>query len=647
MSERVLIVDDDITVRMIARTHLEAAGFAVEELEDGVAALETARALRPVAVILDVMMPGKDGFTVCSELRAQPEFRDTPILMMTGLEDAASIERAYQVGATQFTTKPVNWVNEIFRLRFMIRAARAAQDLEQSKAELARAKEDLEMTFASIEDVILLLDTGMRIRRANRAAGHAGGVDVSAIVGQDYRQVFPGLVVQGRESAADRAKRSGAPVVEELADGIQKGRIHVVTVWPIMDVGAGMQGLVIVARDVTDHKALERDYLHAQKLEAVGGLAAGVAHDFNNLLQAIGGYAELMAGERDLSEVMKEGVTEIRATTQRGRELTKQMLAASRKVESQKKPVHIGNAIRELEKLFKRSVPKDVEINVAVKDENCVAELDPSQFDQILMNLVVNAGHAMPQGGRLNITIGAAMLGDEQHRNHPSARTGRHVIIEVTDTGCGMSPSVLKRIFEPFFTTKAPGKGTGLGLSVVYNIVKNHSGQITVDSVEGKGTTFRLFFPATEMTTAAKTEKVLGVVPDGKGQTILVVDDEPTLRRLAERMLKKRGYDVMTAENGEQALQLFMQNQHRVALVLMDLNMPVMGGQESMERMKAFDSRARIVIATGMVETSEQESLLKAKSASILAKPYDETSLLRAVHEALPQAAAPHPEAGV
>jgi len=399
-----------------------------------------------------------------------------------------------------------------------------------------------------------------------------------------------------------------------------------------------MQGLL---RDVTEQQRLQRQLQHAQKMEAVGTLAGGVAHEFNNILAAIQGYAQLISFGMEADHPWAQYIHEIGLSCQRGSALTRKMLAFSRLEVGERRPVNVNQAVQWVQRFLRQAMPPTVELEVSLQEDLPPVMGDSPQLEQLLVNLALNARDAMPRGGKIQFVTRVTDLDEAFRASHPWARNGRFVEIQVNDNGEGIPPEILERIFEPFFTTKEPGKGTGLGLSIAYSIVKAHGGYILAESpgVMGEGSSLKIYLPVTLPEAEGAGEvKAEGSAPGGRGESILVVDDEPQLLEILRESLESRGYRVSVALHGEEALMLYergMAGGERFQLVILDLAMPVMDGAECLDRLLEMDPQARVLISTGHIEVPYPLELLRAKVRGILKKPFRMESLLREVRAAL------------
>jgi PAS domain S-box-containing protein len=406
------------------------------------------------------------------------------------------------------------------------------------------------------------------------------------------------------------------------------------TISPIFDKDGNIINYVAVKRDVTNEVRLQKQLLHAQKMEAVGTLAGGIAHDFNNLLMIILGYADIMLQRAREDDPVSKALEAIRNAALQGSDLVKRILTFSRRVETKARPIDLNDAIGRIAHVLRRTMTKMIEIDLILADNLRYVNADPAQIEQVLVNLAVNAQHAMPDGGRLAIETRNASLDERYCRARLDAVPGRYALISVTDTGRGMPKEVLDRIFEPFFTTKQDGEGAGLGLSMVHGIIQEHGGHIRCYSEPGTGTTFRIYLPALIEPALTNPEDSIQTPAFGD-EGILVVDDENTIRDLCEEVLVSAGYTVMTAANGQEALATYLARQDEIDLVLLDMSMPVMGGRQCLEELRKHAPDLPVVIASGYSANGSIKDVINTPSVGFIGKPYETKRLLLAVRHAL------------
>jgi PAS domain S-box-containing protein len=431
------------------------------------------------------------------------------------------------------------------------------------------------------------------------------------------------------------ALRAGEPVVRtesscERKDGTIIELAH--TISPIRDDGGAVTGAAAVASDVTEHnraeadrRALEHRLRQSERLESVGQLASGITHDFNNLLAAIMNYAAFAEETTEKPEVRAD-IQQIQSAAERAARLTRQLLIFARAEPTQPLPLDLNAIVEEIHNLLSRSIGAHIELTVEPAAALPAIEADRGQLEQVLLNLAINARDAMPGGGTLTIKTGSAELDQAYADAHPGARPGRHVELTVADTGTGMSAEVISRVFDPFFTTKPEGQGTGLGLSTVYAIIAGVGGSISVQSAEGTGTTFRLYFPAAAAAAVA-ADPAAAHASAGDGQTILVVDDEPAVLAAAARVLRQNGYATLEAAGYDQAVALAAS--HQVQLLLTDSVMPRMSGVALAERITELKPGIPVLYMTGYSTVPAEGQPAKIQ------KPFTPQTLLEAVARAL------------
>lgn len=407
------------------------------------------------------------------------------------------------------------------------------------------------------------------------------------------------------------------------------------TITPIRDESGEIVNFVGVQRDVTLEVQLQEALIQAQKMEAVGTLAGGIAHDFNNLLTVIFGYSELLLLKTPPGAKNHTELQTIKTAAQRGADLVKQILAFGRKLHTSRHPLSLNNEVELAQKLLCRVIPKMIRIDLNLAKDLKYINADPIQLEQLLLNFAVNAKDAMPeQGGVITVSTKNVVLTEEHCQVVPDARPGAYVVLEFSDTGTGMQKDVRDRIFEPFFTTKNPGEGTGLGLAMVFGIVQDHGGRITCESEPGVGTTFQVYFPA-----IVEEEEIIqaGAASDTRGgdETILLIDDEVAVMDLGKTLLSMAGYHALTASNGKEGIELYRANKDEIALVVLDLIMPEMGGIECLHNLVQINPNVKVLLASGLVGQVDRNKTAAAGSKGFVQKPYSMSSLLAKVREVL------------
>jgi PAS domain S-box-containing protein len=394
---------------------------------------------------------------------------------------------------------------------------------------------------------------------------------------------------------------------------------------------AGYRGIV---RDLTARKALHRQLQQAQKMEAVGTLAGGIAHDFNNILQVVLGFSEIILMGKGKEDPEYEDLEKVLSAGKKGADLVQRLLTFSRKTEINPRPLNLNHQIQRVEAILERTIPKIIKIDLTLAHGLAAVNADPTQIDQILMNLAVNARDAMPEGGRLILETANVTLDEGYCTTHLGSKPGDYVLLTVSDTGEGMDKNTLEHIFEPFFSTKPAGKGTGLGLALVYGIVKQHNGYVTCYSEPGVGTTFKLYFPVTEMQDESIVQRKERELPGGS-ETIFVVDDDDLVRELAKRILSRAGYTVLTAANGREALQIYKKKSRTISLTVLDLIMPEMDGRQCLKALLKQNPGAKVLVASGYSADGPTKAALEGGAKGFVSKPFDMGQLLQTVRKVL------------
>jgi two-component system cell cycle sensor histidine kinase/response regulator CckA len=404
---------------------------------------------------------------------------------------------------------------------------------------------------------------------------------------------------------------------------------------PLLSADGSSRQVLGVATDITQRKQLEDQFRQAHKMEAVGRLAGGVAHDFNNVLTIIRAQTEFLLADLPSEDPRRGDVLEIQGAADRAATFTRQLLAFSRRQLLQPVVVELNEVISGMEMMVRRLVGEDVVLLIKLHPDTPRVWADPGQLQQVILNLAVNARDAMPGGGTLLIETGVVELDEHYPLQHPTAKPGVHVVLAVTDTGCGMDPATRSRIFEPFFTTKEPGKGTGLGLSTVYGIVKQSGGHIWVYSEVGRGTTFKLYFPPHYGAAKATEPNPPDQPAMGSGATILLVEDERPVRSTVRRLLERHEYKVLEAANGQDALSLVAARGAEIDLVLSDMVMPGMGGMELAGRVRTLSPHVPVLLMTGYTEEAITRTGERPLDEQIIEKPFTMHTMLEKVRAAL------------
>jgi signal transduction histidine kinase len=498
--------------------------------------------------------------------------------------------------------------------------------VRQRTVELQALYEKMEGLVEHLPEGVFLLDEGRRLILANPSAQEYLKDLSEARVGEPISRI-------GGRALDEILAPSPDGLAHEVVIQGPPQRIFEVKARPISEEGAE-RGWVLVMREVTQEREMQERNQQQDRLAAVGQLAAGVAHDFNNLLTGIIGFAELLELRKDIPEPAKESLRSIISQGQRAAQLIRQILDFTRKTFVEREPVSLLPFLKEMAKLLQRTLPENIRVVSAFEEEDVIVQANLSQLRQLLLNLTSNARDAMPEGGELRISLSRLRVQPEALPPMPGMKPGDWAVWTVSDTGTGMSPEVMGRIYEPFFTTKETGKGSGLGLSQVYGIVKQHEGEIEAESEAGKGAAFTIYLPQTSGVEGFP-QKPGAEIQIGRGETILVVEDEPDVLHVVGDLLGRLNYRVLTASNGVEALEVYDLHRDKIALVLTDMIMPKMSGLDLFEALKERDPGIRVVVMTGYPQGLEEEVPPPTGVSGRIEKPMRLLRLAQALTQAL------------
>jgi PAS domain S-box-containing protein len=517
-----------------------------------------------------------------------------------------------------------------------VRAAlRQAQEglpgiVEQRTAALRASEAKYRSVIENLEQNVFLKDRDFRFVVANGPFCAGLGRPEGEILGKTDFDFYPAELAAKYRADDTRVLADGRRLeVEE--ENLEGGRPRVVRVvkTPVKDDKGRAVGVLGIFWDVTEQRALEAQLRQAQKIEAVGRLAGGVAHDFNNLLTVILGNTALVLSRLGPDDPHRELLVAVEKAGTRAAQLTRQLLGFSRRAPLRAEPVALTVCVQETIHLLRRAIDPRVTLEVDMAPDLWPVPADPTLMAQALLNLCLNARDAMPEGGRLWLRAKNVELGPDATRLHREERAGRFVRLSVEDAGGGIPPEVRPHIFEPFFTTKGPGAGTGLGLAMVFGIVKQHQGWIDCQSEVGHGTRFDIYLPCQ----GSAAGPAAAPAPARGTETILLADDEPMIRTLGRRILERCGYQVLLAEDGEQAVEAYVRDRGRIDLVILDLTMPRLSGRDAFRRLREIDPAVGVLFASGYSADSGDEEL--GRGLGFVGKPYRPDDLAHTVRTAL------------
>jgi PAS domain S-box-containing protein len=513
-------------------------------------------------------------------------------------------------------------------------------ELQQRLEELRESEAFLKNIVDNIPAMVFVKDAvELRYVAFNKAGEELLGYSREEMLGKNDHDLFP------EEQASfftlkDREVLAGGDLLEIPEETIKtrsgEDRVLRTKKMTLFDSEGNARYMLGIAEDITDRKHLEEQLLQSQKMDAIGQLAGGVAHDFNNILMVIMGYGNMLKTDLGLETPHKEKLEHIIEAADKAAQLTRGLLAFSRKQEIKPRVADLNDIVRQVQKFLLRIIGEDVQLTSNLdKTNQLLVKVDSGQIEQVLINLATNARDAMQKGGMLTIGTGLLDVDASFVQANGYGEPGRYAMISVSDTGIGMDEKTKNRIFEPFFTTKEVGKGTGLGMAIVYGIVKQHHGFINVYSEPQIGTTFRIYIPLVEMGNAEDEEILVQAPPKGGTETILVAEDDAAVRTLVQEVLTSFGYVVIPAKDGEDAVEKFRAHRDEVKLILMDIIMPKMNGKEAYYEISRLDPDVKIIYSSGYTLDIIQGRNVLDEGAELIMKPVQPLELLRRVRELL------------
>ena len=633
---RVLVVEDSEDDTLLVLAELRRSGYellweSVDSAEDMREALE--REVWDV-VISDYAMPGFNAFGTLSVLKEME--LDLPCVIVSGTIGEETAVEVMKAGASDYVMKD-NLKRLVPAIERELRESKVRQDrlraidaLEQSEARYRSLVDNLDMG-------VTLLDPDFNVVMTNAAQMRLFNGKSSGVIGRKCHEVFAELKSICPYCPARRAMAQGHAAEAEF-DHIRSDGNHVnlrLRAFPTLNEKNQVSGCIEIMEDITERTRLEEQLRQAAQLEAIGRLAGGIAHDFNNLLTAMLGYSGMILQQMTKANPYRDKVFQINRAAERASELTRQLLAFSRKQVLSVKVLDINPIIADFEKILRRLLGADIELVTTLDPALDQALADPSQVEQILLNLAINARDAMPTGGKLTMTTANAILDKDYCQIHPDLQPGRYVTFSVSDNGVGMDPSTKANIFDPFFTTKEKGKGTGLGLSTVYGIVKQHRGHVSVTSQPGSGTTFKVYLPsASPRPDQIEMEEAVASFRRGN-ETILVVEDEEIVRNLTTESLELLGYSVHSAGHPEEAQRFCEEYPEPIHLLLTDVCLPAMDGTRLYSSLSSVRPDMKVVYVSGASQNDMAGQGALRSSGHFLQKPFTLDILAAKVREVL------------
>jgi two-component system, cell cycle sensor histidine kinase and response regulator CckA len=678
---RVLNVDDRDENRYLLESLLKGNGFEVDTAGNGAEALELLQSGSYDLIISDILMPVMDGFQLCRTVRTDERWRSIPFIFYTATYTGPQDEAfALKIGANRFIQKPcepslfmeaVHSVlnsakdnfpppeppaqdEEVLKLYSERLVRKLEQKMEQLEKE-AEARKHAEVVlrqnekkyrslYNSIRDAIVVVDRQRVIMDCNQAFVDLFGYSLAEVEGESS------LVIYGSEEEFDKLGtilKDYKKVETHLHSANFKkknGKVFPgeINIFFFKSDEGEIEGFIGLIRDITERtqaeetqRNLESQLMQAQKMESVGRLAGGVAHDYNNMLSVILGYSELILRKLDPSDPLRRDLGEIHKAAVRSMEITRQLLTFARQQTIAPVPFDLNEAVEKMLKMLRRLIGEDIDLVWHPETGLWPVKMDPSQLDQILANLCVNARDAIEGVGKITIETERATFDDTYCADHHGFVPGDYVLLAVSDDGCGMEKEIVSKIFEPFFTTKAIGHGTGLGLATVYGIVKQNEGFVSVYSEPGKGTTFKIYLARhTEHSTAVPEER-RARMPKGNGETILVVEDEASILRIVKRILEDLGYTALLANSPKQALRLAGKSAGEIDLLLTDVVLPEMNGKELSHLVAEVCPGIRTLFMSGYTADVIAHRGVLEEGVDFIQKPFSRENMAIKIRQAL------------
>lgn len=637
-----LVIDDDPSVRGTVGKIFERAGYRVHLAPDGREGGSLYRRLRPDVVVLDYHLPDLTGEALLETIKRPGD--PAVVLVITGDSDPHLASTVLRKGADGYVRKPFDaeyLVDLAARARRERALLRVEELLDLRTRELRVSEERYRTLFDAIPETILIADRDGRVVQANEVAEEILGSRGRELVGRRLRELVRGASIPGLLDALGRVWKTGEGEFDtQLVSG--RGEVRDFEVSGRTVDFQGSRAVLFIARDVTERNAMEEEkkklqaqVQQAQKLESLGVMAGGIAHDFNNLLVGILGNASLALMDMDPSHPARDFVAQIEVASKRAAELTAQILTYSGSSKVDFEELALSELVREMTQLVEPAVSKKATVRYDLASDMPAIHADPAQLRQVVMNLIMNASDALEGcSGTVEIRVESVKAGKELLQRSFVGKElpeGRYVSLEVEDSGCGMDAETLGRIFDPFFTTKFTGRG--LGLASTLGIVRSHKGAVFVQSQPGKGTTFRILFPAVgggRPEALSPEEEGTRVMPGESARragAVLVVDDEEAVRRFAVKAVERGGFETIAARDGEEGLSLFRERGEEIGIVLLDLTMPGMDGREVLEEIRAMDSDVPVVLSSGFSADQALMGLEADPGVRFLRKPYSPATL--------------------
>lgn len=628
----ILIVDDEPRMCDSLEVLLGNEGYETQTAYSGQEALTWLGKQGFDLMLLDIVMPDMNGLEIMDHIRANQ--LDTLVVVITGHACVDSAVESLRRGAHDYLRKPFEFDALLKRVENALEKRRLEKDYELINGKLQLSERRYQYLVNNSPDIIYTLGLDGTFTYINPAWHRLLGYTVETVIGKSFADFVPEEHIDACRRLLDAVKGKqgavhGASCTLMHKDG--SARLFSMSGAPNLDSTGEVIGMVGMLRDITEQKRMEAQLAQAQKMQAVGTLAGGIAHDFNNLLMGIQGRTSLMFLNIDRDHFHYDHLKGIEDIVESGANLTKQLLGFARGGKYEVKPTDLNALIEKSAEMFGRT-KKEITLHTDYEEPLWTVEVDRGQIEQVLLNLYVNAWHAMPGGGDLFIQTKNVTIDNEKAVSF-GISGGQYVRVGVQDTGVGMDETTQRRIFEPFFTTKEMGRGTGLGLASAYGIIKNHCGIINVSSTKGAGTTFSIFLPASQKKVSAE-EKACVPLKCGT-ESILLVDDEEMIIEVGQEILKEMGYKVFLARTGKEAVEIYKKNKESIDMVILDMIMPDLGGGEAYDKMKEVNPGVRVLLSSGYSVEGQASEILARGCNGFIQKPFSAKQLSQTIRQVL------------
>ncbi|MBS3918935.1 MAG: response regulator [Deltaproteobacteria bacterium] len=640
MKKKILVVDNHPVVLKFMSQLLEKEGHQALTAEDGLSALEILKTFTPDVIFIDLIMPHIGGEKLCQIIRKVPSLKEVYLIILSAIAAEQEIDYA-SFGANACIAKGSLDKMAKHVLAALEQANQETGVLHPPKtigiedvyarnitSELLSVKKHFEIILNSMAEGILEITPEGKIVYTNPKAISLINQTEDQLLALDFTGLF---LESDRQGIKDHLMEIHLTLQPIAVNGplMLNGKQVALHLLPVID--ESQRSIIVILTDVSEQKRMEAQLIQAQKMEAIGTLAGGIAHDFNNLLMVVQGNVSLMLLDVNSAHPHYEMLRMIEKQVLSGSKLTAQLLGYARKGRYALRPIYLNQLVTDTSEAFGRT-RKNITIHQDLAKNLFTCEADQGQIEQVLMNLFVNAADAMPEGGDFFLRTANVNFSEIKGRGY-IPKPGEYVLLTVTDTGVGMDSKTIDRIFDPFFTTKELGRGTGLGLASTYGIVKGHGGYIEVESEKGRGSTFKLYLPASGKP-AQQTVKSSAPISKAIG-TVLLVDDEEVILDVSEKVLKVLGYKVLVARGGVEAIEIFKKHQDSIDLVLLDIIMPHMGGGEVFDRLKEVSPEVKVLLSSGYSIDGEASKIMARGCDGFIQKPFDIMQLSQSIRAIL------------